>query len=481
MAKKEAANGQKIHKRIRRKMHVWFLVLLFVFLAFTVIAAVSDLNVDFREMLYCSMPFSEEFRGVISENIEEFYDILITVSTILAATVIFFYSVQDNRKEGIPHRAIMAYSFGSYTIPVFFFFSMVILPTGFWLFHCNMKITFMVCMIFSFLFQMLIIALILFSTSFTYGLRVICKAEVRQYKMLCKIETGSGKGLEDNPQFIWTYLMHHLEQAVTSDELIADKMMLVRELLKTPYHKSRCPNFKWRKKNIAYVDDMSSVCLEKNKLNRIYEFYYGNLSAAMEYLGKTENSSERNKIYLVLYEFLDNLQKLYDKVKASGGKETEEAGRNYMMTVSGLMNAVLDSEAPDAEAFCNYVLNNSIKDDEIRAGQIGLYFLSQEYLYRTSIEGRNGRKIIPAQYLNQIRDVAGWAMKQEYQGVYFEFWQIWMDWTTISERRCIDYFRNAITAMEGKRYHSSLAGDLIQLIRKTGKSTYENQSHSVDE
>lgn len=56
---------------------------------------------------------------------------------------------------------------------------------------------------------------------------------------------------------------------------------------------------------------------------------------------------------------------------------------NYMMTTAGIMNAILDSRTPDAEGFCNYVLNECITEDGIRQKQIGLYFLFQEYLYRT--------------------------------------------------------------------------------------------------
>lgn len=475
----DVANGQKIHNFIRRKIHKSLIIILLVFVATIFMSVFIDLNEDARRTVYGSV--DEKTRWIVSCNIENFYDMLITISTILAATVIFFYSVQDNRKEGIPHRAILAYSFGSYTIPVFFFLSMFILPTGFWCFHFNMKVTFSVCMAFSYFFQMAIMVLILLSTSFTYGLRVIRNAEIRQYKMLCEIKGEKSSELESNPQFIWTYLLHHLEQVVTSDELIADKMMLVRELLKTPYHKKQK---KWTVRNEQKgksVGNMLKICLEENDLGRIYEFYYGNVSAVMQYLSRAEHNAERDKIYFVFYEFLDNMKKLYEMVKASQNSSITEAGANYMMTISGLMNAVLESETPDAEVVCNYILNKCIGDKEMRRKQIGLYFLFQEYLYRIRIKGKDVNRTIPLQYLYQINGVVGWCMKDNDERIYFDFWQIWMDWTTISEKNRIDYFRNAIVALSDKKYYSGLVSHIMLLIKAMEKNTNENQDNSVNE
>lgn len=478
MILKDSANGPKIHKYIRRKMHKIFYAILIIIGFITAGAIIVDLCADCKADLYSYIAGNlkkigdewyqsgRDIKHVISENIEDFYDILITISTILAATVIFFYSVQDNKKEGIPHRAILAYSFGSLTIPVFFFLSMLILPVSFWLYHVNMKISFVVCIFFSYCFQMLIIALILFSTSFSYGLRVICNAEIRQYQKLCKIKKESSRDLENNPQFIWTYLMHHLEQAVTSDELIADKMMLVRELLKTPYHDKKRILAKIQKNK--YESSMSKERLENNDLGRIYEFYYLNLSAAMEYLSRAEHRAERDKIYWVLYEFLDDLQKLYGKVDDVNDLKKKKARKNYMMTVAGLMNAVLESEAPDAEGFCNHILNECIKDEEVRLKQVGLYFLFQEYLYWTRIEEKNDDKIIPVEYVNCINGVHGWRMHSEDERIYYIFWQTWMEWTTVSKKSRIAYFSNAIAAMSGKKYYPGLISHIMLSINRCG-------------
>lgn len=474
-------------------MHRFFICVLIISALFIAVAVLADLCVNFKEGLYGIITkvlrcFGYNWykrawyiKNAISENIEEFYGTLMTITTILAATVIFFYSVQDNKREGIPHRTILAYSFGSYTIPVYFLLSMFILPVSFWLFHFNMKKTFIVCTVVSYFLQMAIIALILFSTSHTCGLCVIRNAEIRQYKMLCKIKKENSNNLNSSSQFIWTYLMHHLEQAITSDELIADKTRLVKELLKVPFYEKEFFFFPKNKNCGSYVDGMSKACLEKNDLKRIYEYYYGNLSAVIEHLSKTENSSERSRIYLILYEFLDSLQKLYCEADDVYRPDSSaEAMQNYVMVISGMMNAVLGSGVPDAEGFCNYVLNKCLKDEEMRKKQIGLYFLFQEYLYRTYAGLEDNQRLIPIQYYTRIRGIAKWSMNQDDERLYYDFWQIWMDWTTFSEFNSINIFKEAIAALKGEKFNASLASYIMLSIKHMEKNTYEIKSDPIN-
>ena len=300
MLERDIANGQKIYRYIRRTMSKSFICILVVCavgLAASICfdwsaACKKDLySVIAKILCYFGNDFYEAGRNIkyaVSENIEKFYDTLITINTILAATVIFYYNIQDNRREGIPHRAILAYSSGSLTIPAYFLVATFLLPAGFWALHLGMKITFIACIVISYILQMTNMILILASTSHSYGLHIICNAEIRQYRALCNIRENENTNWKSDPQFIWTYLMHHLEQVVMSDELVADKMTIVRELLKTPFYEKEMSILERRRKRNGRTEDMAVECLKENSLKRIYEFYYGNLSAVMEYLGKEE-------------------------------------------------------------------------------------------------------------------------------------------------------------------------------------------------
>lgn len=496
MQKKDISNEQKIYECIHRKMHKPFKWILAVGIIFVVIAILFDCGVGCRDIVrLVALWFgwdieSEEIvfkllnfidgslygwicnvRKVIFDNIDTFYSMLITIDTILAAAVIFFYSVQDNRKEGIPHRAILAYSFGSYTIPVFFFLAMILLPVGLLLSLLGMKTTFLGCIAFVYFLQMLVIVLILVSTSQSFGQHVISNAEIRQYWLLCGMDDDVETGRWNNTQSVWTYLMHYLEQAVKSDELLSDKMMLIRELLKTPYYEKELSVLQRTKNRHYFGKGMAAACLENNSLKRIYEFYYENISSAMEYLNKDDKNSERDKFYMVLYEFLENLQKLHQKIERKEIRGVSEADKNYMMTIAGIVNAVLESRAPDAEGFCNYIFNKCMEDEKIRGKQIGLYFLFREYLYRTCDGKPDDDQVMFMEHLQEIRGIANWSMDKDEKtkSLYYDFWRIWMNLTTVSFKNSMIYFRDAIVTLCGEDYSSCPISYAMLLLKKYGE------------
>lgn len=137
---------------------------------------------------------------------------------------------------------------------------------------------------------------------------------------------------------------------------------------------------------------------------------------------------------------------------------------NYMMTIAGMLNAILDSRTPDAEGFCNYVLNDCIADEGIRKDQIGLYFLFQEYLYRTYMSDEDACAM-PMNHIDGIRDIGNWSINPKHEKIYYDFWQIWMDWTTISENNRREYYRVAMAALRRENYSSCPVGYIMLSIR----------------
>lgn len=335
----------------------------------------------------------------------KFYDLFVNVNSVLAAIVIFFYSVQDSKKVGIPNRTILTYSFGSFAVPLFFIMAMCLLPFTLLLLNFNMIIVSIITLAIVFGLQMLIVVIILISTSYKFSYDIICNVEVKCYKKLCEKSSYNAK----SKKFLKTNYansLYHFEQIIMSDELTTIKMGLIKRLLCVPfYDKKRVRIKEICKKGNVYNGNVEKKCLEQNDLFVIYKFYYENLFSAMEYLSKKENNIERNKVYLVLYELLEEIKETYEKTTKS-----EKIKKNYLMTVSGILNAVLDSDAMDKEAFSNYVFNECIEDMEIWREQIGLYFLFQEYLYRTHIERNEICQKIKLDKLLNIRGILQWTL-----------------------------------------------------------------------
>lgn len=401
---------------------------------------------------------AREIKVLIENSSGQFFDIIITLDTILAAAVIFFYSVQDSRKEGIPHRTIMAYTFGSFTVPILFVISMLMLPVSFFALFLNLGWFAWTGMIFTYITHVIIIILILLSTSYQYSVHAIGNAEIKQYQKLCSMELRrqeqeykEKEKVEQNPSFIWTYLLHHLEQVVLSDELIADKLELIRRLIRAPYYRNvvklkeeyTLPFGKKLKKRGNKGPRISIEKLKDNNLAKIYEFYYQNLISFFRHINCLENLEERKIIYIVLYEFMEELTELYEKVKQEE-KEEKVLGncrKNYLMTICGILNPVMESNADDAEGFCNYVFNHIVCDSEWGL-QIDFYFLFQEYLYRTNPNA------IKLKLLEEVYGLGRWDGPSAETEVYEKFWGVWTKFTTLSKKNRYLYFRKAFRTLK---------------------------------
>ena len=282
--------------------------------------------------------------------------------------MIFFYSVQDNEREEIPNRTIMSYAFGSFTVPLLF---------------------------------IVIMAMLL---------------DMLEKSMLGHAEEVDKVLAKQNPFFIWTYLLHHLEQVVLSNELVVDKMELTRRLLRAPFYvkeiqlrMERIWPYWGRKKNSGTsggMPQMSHESMRDNFSKCIYQFYYGSLVTILQRMTDYQMQAERNKLYLVLYEFMEELTELYETGEKGPNKIGGKYRNNYMMTICGILNAVMDSGVEDEEGFCGYVFNN-IVSRKVWDTQFDMYTLFQEYLYRTN------KDAIRLDHLESIKELKKWKIAED--------------------------------------------------------------------
>lgn len=468
--KNNIAINKDLKSATRQIVDVKIILYLFAALVVMTSAFVMDLNQEAKIRIYekigsCLTKIAPSFRVLawelkdkLSDSLERLFNIIITLDTILAAAVVFFYSVQDSRKEGIPHRTIMAYTFGSFTVPILFIVIMFILPFNFFALEVQLRWFAWTMVIFTYITQVLIIVLILLSTSFQYSVHAIGNAEIKQYQQLCYMEEkrrgqqlGRKEKVEQNPSFIWTYLLHHLEQVVLSDELIADKLELIRRLIRAPFYQDvirlreeyTSPLWKRIKKKRDSSPRISIEKLKNNHLAKIYEFYYQNLISFFRHINSLESLEERKTIYIVLYEFMEELTELYEKACKQLRKEKnvlKECRENYIMTICGILNPVMESCVDDAEGFCNYVFNHIVSDKEWGA-LLDFYFLFQEYLYRTNAGA------IKLKLLKEIYGLGQWSGPVLDVEVYEKFWGIWTEFTTLSKRNRYLYFRKAFRTL----------------------------------
>lgn len=384
-------------------------------------------------------------------DMDKYCNLVMTLNTILAAAVIFFYSVQDSRKGGIPHRTILAYTLGAFTVPILFVVTLVMLPFCYVAYSLNFNWTVYISLLFTYIIQILIVMCILASTSYQYSVCAITNVEFRQFQALnarSGLPEKDQAKVEQNPFFTWTYLQHHLEQITLSDELVADKMLVTRRILRVPYYEREIrlkEELLESVKKHGQEPQMSLRRLETNNLESIYEFYNGNLLVVFKHIDRPASLEYRNKMYLILYEFLEELTELYETSKDERNM-CDTYRNNYLMTVAGIINAVLDSDVEEASTFCKYVFNHIISED-VWNDQITLYIIFQEYLYRIN---ENALRHMDFMGIDGIR---GWESNIENKqslDLYEKFWNAWIRLTTISSYDAYRYFDQVVRALKGE-------------------------------
>lgn len=460
---------------IRRRLHIGILLYLGIETAILVLIFILDISkffVKFRDYLFKRNPdFFEclvKIKSILWENQEDVLNVVLTLGTILAAAVIFFYSVQDNKKGGIPNRAIMSYTSGSFSVPILFLTIMFMIPLNHFTFIFGLRYFSWTETIFTYISQMIIIVIILESTSHSYSIHAICNAEIRQYRKLIKLNTENEEQNFENSQhtnqispLLWTYLLEHMEQALLSDELITDKLEIARRLLRVPYYEKETyilqelfwllREHKKNKTNTANgYPKISANKLKNNLPDSLYEFYYRNLITVFQRIKQQDYREERHKLYLILYGFMEELTDLYDNVCKDRYQDINSCHSHYTITLCGILNAVMDSNVQESAEFCHYVFNNIVSKD-VWQMQICLYFIFQEYLYRTNEEA------VKLDSLENINALETWQFRnlsEQEKEKCWQFWWIWTKHTTLSEKSQRKYLIQTFVTWEKEWHHS---------------------------
>ena len=467
--------NKKLNNVVKRKVNLEIWVIFLISFLLLGLASASDYSEQFREWWkafikhFCEknewMNMYESiktFRKQFIDLLEDLHEVLITFETILAAAVVFYYSVQDNRREGIPHRTILAYTYGSWSIPAVFLFTMLGVFVLYFseiyeLYWITSVLILEICF-----FQFLMIFLILLSTSYLYGVCAITNVEIRQYQFLLK------NSQQLNSSCYNVNLYRHLEHVIKSDELLTDKMYLIQKLVRVPYFDKQLV-FSYGnviRSMVCKIKKRSTetygVCLSYNCMVRLYEFYYENLLNTFEYLKSVEDKETLNRIFMILYDFLEELTRTYQNMRNFRSKKCK---KNYHMTVSAIMNAAMAAGLNNSEAFCNYIFNKIIIEKEDRNLQLSLYFLFQEYLYKIDPAA------IKLNHLENIEQLEKWRPLPKHKKMYESFWMIWTRQISFKKEDVYFYFLRWMNTLQNGDYESiPLSYVLYHIKQKKEKS-----------
>lgn len=396
-------------------------------------------------------------KRIVDTSVKDYCNMVITYNTILTAAVVFFYSMLDNRRVGIPYRTIISYTFGSKSVPILFVITLI----GAFLIYPLLAEgrTATVFMIATYIFgvQMIIIFIILNSTSFHYCIQVVKEIEVKQYKKMKKDA--------EIREYIWLYFLRHLEHAVQSNEIPTDKTRMVRAILWVPFYKKRKIWFGYKCSFEQLNDDDSIV--------QLYCFYYENLTAVFQHLKGKENYLKRNEFYLILYEFIER----FGKWKESKYGDNEKIQETFLIVISGIMNAILTSHTNEAQAVCRYILDCCIIDRKMQEQQVKLYVLSWQMVFMLD----DNLKI--SEHAGDVKCLQCWEWDESEKEIdfYAKFWYIWMNVYSLTLEKRMEYFEKAVLMMRGVSNSSWPIPYIILRAKQMRKGqNYVNQNFTVD-
>lgn len=421
---------------LEKKGWIWLGILVIGMIAIGCAIKV-DLSLKERKELI-GWEYWPEIRYKLWQASEMVCDVVIAYSTMLAAVVIFYYSVTENKRLGVPYRRLIAYTVGSLTIPVLFVVTLILTVFMVIFHHMTWKHAMYVCAIYILLLQTGMIVEILRSTSYDYGKRVICREERKGYSKKVK--------LEENYSMKRVYFTGHLEQAIHSEEIIQDKKELLEEFLRIP--------FQTKKGKLSLRNFRQKVFAGKEELEKIYQFYFFNISSAFQNLNGREKEIEWNELCLSIGGFLKELWECLEEVVSStqSGK-AEEVNVVYHMVLSGIMNGMVYSEE-DSVIFCDHIFSEYIPN-ELSTLQLCLYVLFQEVMHMFDEK--------PRQRQLRIKKLAEWEFIKTDKEILIcaNFWDIWLGMFNIPLVSKMKHFKTAMQTMIGRGNESQAVLEML--------------------
>lgn len=432
---------------ITKKDWIWIVTLLFggITVIFALFVDMGIIEIGCVIDKICKI----EVRNVLWQASETVCNVTVTYTTMLAAIIVFFYSVIDNKRLGIPYRRLISYTIGSRTIPVLFMTTLLLTVFMVIVRFLSLKYTVYSCFIYILMVQIFVIIQILVSTSYQHCKRVICQLERKRYL--------KGAGSEEIHNMEWAYFFGHLERAIHSEEFIPDKEEVLAEFLQIPF--CRCTG----ELNKIIIGKKELTGMEE--LGRIYQFYYVNILSAFQNFDGEAKHLERNQLYMRIRDFVKELS---DKII----KNDIRMQFVYHMILSGILNGLVSSNVEDNNQICSYILSKCIQDDSMSKRQLHLFLLFQELLSIIDLK--------KAQRQIRISGIRGWEpIKAEEMEFYAKFWDIWTQIHDLSFIEKVQHFGDAMQTMTGRCNASAPILNMLLAMTEKDK-TGENINGSKD-
>ncbi len=400
------------------------------------------------------------------------------MATILSGAVIFYCSLLGYKSYGIPNRQLIAYSAGSWSLPLLVAstFVMVLLMTS--AYYTSYFTLFYFWAVYSLMPQVIAYIYCMRYCSRKQCFRIILKVEGRQYKWLQKkllsvsaAEEYSQKdeeAVQIRNNEVCEKLIFHTQLVMSGEETLEEKMELIQKILFVPFSR-----YEYR-------------CAGRQKdLQGIYLYIYQNVKRVLQYSSEVISDFEADQFYFMIYENIKKIERIYDEeacridlgeIGDFGEKQTDEYPL-YWEKLAVYLSAVFHAVLPERNMrnrwkFVLYIVNDLIAPEEEKRLVIGVLLCSIEYLgHRGLLDINPEGNVIPGsgednKCINDYVEIEeclellylreNWSVDDYILEKMFCFMRIWFSGTT-EAKNFWKLFYQIQRSMEGKSSKAVIA------------------------
>lgn len=268
-----------------------------------------------------------------------------TLTTILAAFMVFHYSSQANCVYGVPTRKIIAYTLGTYFIPGLVFYNIIVVLGMTCSYYLKSFSAFYILSIYSIFLQILLILCSIKSTSQRKSFKIILRIEKKQFNQLCE-KTKVNEGEFFVPSSRKNLLIYHIDSILKGKETFTEKFEVIQEILYIPFYSNYL-------NNISYT-------------HCIYYYLYKNLNLISLYI--SNQVEECQKFYNIVYENVYDFWKQYTCLEhCYDSKTKKEVSGKILLYMAALFHAVIPNDKIlERWEFLSFLIVGIFNDIEFR-------------------------------------------------------------------------------------------------------------------
>ena len=432
---------------------------------------ISGRNIEISNSLPAN--YIEGTKPIVKRILDEWASVSLSYNAILAASLILFYSIMDNRREGIPNRRIMAFAYGSMTAPILYALCMCCVPLYHFFWQSEFYYLAFVLITYVFFLQFILMIMVLTSISHRFHNYIIQKIEQRQLDYIIK----NKEILDKYGVHIWAYFTIHMRVVLASSEIQSDQMVLIRDILDVPMKVERRLK-KWRNlkrlfKSIIPGNNYEQRGFPFNLLNPIlehydindedyYSFYYNNLVYSFAQLNYMDEKSATDTFMDVIADYL--IKKV---IEVYHTKESELFSRRLAIILAAIMNATFQESNDEkrSEAYCIDLLNQIISVNHFQKQSVSVDESADDNLvkmlllvyafyhsFRFYKAKSNNQKIELSfqggEELKEIRVLQDCVLLDKDIDILYKVWSCWSKYENLGSL----YFVETLRTIEGKTH-----------------------------